>query len=378
MAAQRAHPALLGHHDGDRLAHHHRLFDRGLVVLGRLGEIGAALAERRLLAELLAHLLDLRGDRLPLLLLGLEQLFERLLLGAKLLVLLADLHFLELAQIAQAHVEDGVGLHVGELERLHQDGLRLVLGADDLDDLVEVEIGDQVAAEHFEAVLDLLQAVLRAAQQHVAAMVEPFAQRFGKAEHLRDAAFHQHVHVERNAAFQLGELEQRLHQQLGIDGARARLDHEADVFGGFVAHVGDQRQLLLVDQLGDLLDQARLLHQPRNFRDDDDVGAAPGVFLAPARAHAERAAPGRIGLGDLGARIDDQPAGRKIRPRHVFQQRLGARFGLSIRCSAASHSSAALCGGIEVAMPTAMPCAPLASRFGNAAGSTIGSSDCPS
>ena len=40
--------------------------------------------------------------------------------------------------------------------------------------------------------------------------------------------------------------------------------------------------------------------------------------------------------------------------------------GVSIRCSAASHSSAALCGGIEVAMPTAMPCEPLASRFGNA------------
>ena len=33
----------------------------------------------------------------------------------------------------------------------------------------------------------------------------------------------------------------------------------------------------------------------------------------------------------------------------------------------------ALCGGIAVAMPTAMPCEPLASRFGNAPGSTTGS-----
>ena len=32
-----------------------------------------------------------------------------------------------------------------------------------------------------------------------------------------------------------------------------------------------------------------------------------------------------------------------------------------------------LCGGIDVAMPTAMPCAPLASRFGTAEGMTIGS-----
>ena len=56
--------------------------------------------------------------------------------------------------------------------------------------------------------------------------------------------FDQHVHVERNAAFELGELEQRFHQQLGIDRARARLEHEADVLGRFVAHVGEQRQLL--------------------------------------------------------------------------------------------------------------------------------------
>ena len=53
-------------------------------------------------------------------------------------------------------------------------------------------------------------------------------------------------------------------------------------------------------------------------------------------------------------------------------------FGLSIRYSAASHNSAALCGGIEVAMPTAMPCEPFASRFGNAPGSTTGSVDWPS
>jgi len=52
--------------------------------------------------------------------------------------------------------------------------------------------------------------------------------------------------------------------------------------------------------------------------------------------------------------------------------------GLSIRCSAASQSSAALCGGIEVAMPTAMPCEPLASRFGNPPGRTTGSFDWPS
>ena len=56
LAAQRADPTLLGHHDGDRLALDQSLFDRGFVMLRRLGKAGAALAERRLRTEFFAHL----------------------------------------------------------------------------------------------------------------------------------------------------------------------------------------------------------------------------------------------------------------------------------------------------------------------------------
>src|SRR5690606_42087958 len=54
-----------------------------------------------------------------------------------------------------------------DLEGLHQDRLRLILGADDPDHLVDVEIGDQIAAQDLQPVLDLLLAVVRAPQQHV-------------------------------------------------------------------------------------------------------------------------------------------------------------------------------------------------------------------
>ena len=159
VAAQRADPALLGHHDGDRLALDQRLLDRRLVMRRAprrkwCGACRAASSAR--MSSRTSRISPAIG--LPLLLLGAQQLLDRLLLGAQRLVLLADLHFLEPAQIAQPHVEDGVGLHVGELERLHQHRLRLVLVADDLDDLVEVEIGDEIAAEHFEPVLDLRRA----------------------------------------------------------------------------------------------------------------------------------------------------------------------------------------------------------------------------
>ncbi len=174
--------------------------------------------------------------------------------------------------------------------------------------------------------LDLGQAMFGAAQQHLAPVVEPLAQGFGEADHHRHAAFHQHVHVERNAVFQLGELEQRFHQQLGVDRARLRLDHQPDVFGRFIAHVGNQREFLVVEQLGQLLDQARLLHQPGNFGDDDDIRPAAGVFLLPARAHAERAAPGIVGFRNRRRRIDDDAADGEVRALDPFQQRAAARF----------------------------------------------------
>ena len=127
-------------------------------------------------------------------------------------------------------------------------------------------------------------------------MRQPFGQRLGQAQHHRHLATAQHIHVERNARFQVGEAEQLLHQHQRIDGARARLQHQADILGGFVAHIGEQRQPLGFQQLGDLLDQPRFLHQIRNFGDDDIVGAASGLLAFPARAQTEAAAPGAIGL----------------------------------------------------------------------------------
>ena len=144
----------------------------------------------------------------------------------------ADLHLLELAQVAQPHVEDGVGLHVGELEGLHQDGLRLVLLADDLDHLVEVEIGDEIAAEHFEPVLDLL----RADGGCAAAARRGGGRAIRVSTSARPMTFGMRPFT---STFMLSgmrlsssvSLNSALHQQRRIDRARARLEHEAHVLG---------------------------------------------------------------------------------------------------------------------------------------------------
>ena len=48
-------------------------------------------------------------------------------------------------------------------------------------------------------------------------------------------------------------------------------------------------------------------------------------------------------------------------------------FGFLMSAMVASTISVRLCGGIFVAMPTAMPSEPLSSRFGTRVGRTVGS-----
>ncbi len=170
-------------------------------------------------------------------------------------MLAANLDFLQLAQGAQPHVEDRLGLHIGEHEAPNQFGLRLVLLADDANHLVQVEIGDEIAFQHFQPVLDLAQPMFGAALQHHLAVRQPFGQRLGQAQHHRHLPTAEHVHVQRDARFEVGEAEKLLHQHQRIDGAGARFQHQPHILGQFVPDIGEQRQPLGFQKLGDLLDQ---------------------------------------------------------------------------------------------------------------------------
>ena len=168
--------------------------------------------------------------------------------------------------MAQAHVEDRLGLALGQGERAHQLGLGLVLLADDADHLVQVEIGDPVGGEHLDALLDLRQPVARAPDQHDHAVLEEGAQHLGEAHHPRHALGVEHVQVQRQPHLQLGLAEQLLHQQLGRYGACARHQDHAHLLGGLVADIGQQRQFLDGEQLGDPFDQATTWAPDRGSR----------------------------------------------------------------------------------------------------------------
>ena len=146
--------------------------------------------------------------RLPLLVLGVEQRLQLPPLLAELVVLAPDLHLLELAQRAEPHIEDGLGLHVGELERLHQRGLRLVLHADDFDDLVDVEIDDEIAVEHLERCSILARRNFERRTSTTWRWSSHSRKTWRKPSTSGTCAAAQHVHVEREAHLELGQLEQ--------------------------------------------------------------------------------------------------------------------------------------------------------------------------
>jgi hypothetical protein len=79
-------------------------------------------------------------------------------------------------------------------------------------------------------------------------------------------------------------------------------------------------------------------------------------------------------------RVEDLAARGEVRPRHVgFEQScVDGHLRVVDQRDERLHTSLRLCGGMFVAMPTAMPSEPFTSRFGNCAGRTMGSLCWPS
>ena len=123
--------------------------------------------------------------------------------------------------------------------------------------------------------------------QDLAAVVEEGAQHLLEAADLGRAPVDQHVHVEAEADLEIGVAVEHPHQHLGIDAARLGLDDQPHVVGALVPDIAENRDLADLDQLGQLLDQARFLHLIGDFGDHDLPGAATQILDLPAGAQPE-------------------------------------------------------------------------------------------
>src|SRR5256886_8053038 len=160
------------------------VFDRQLRRLG--DDLGAARVTVLLfdLEQLLpddAHPLCVRGHE------SLELLDQR----EHLLVLLDDLVPLQLGQALQPHVQDGLGLDLGELEPRHQrvlGGVGAVRAADDANDHVELLDGLAQAGENVRPLLRARELVPRAAGDHLAPEADERLPHSPAGDHPRAAA----------------------------------------------------------------------------------------------------------------------------------------------------------------------------------------------
>src|SRR6185369_15013198 len=103
----------------------------------------------------------------------------------------------------------------------------------------------------------------------------------------------------------------------------AALQLDDDTHAGLVrlvANVGNTLDFLLVDQLGDLLDQRLLVNLIGNRVDDQSLAATLfHVLEVGARTHDDTAAPRAITLTDAHYAVD-QRCSREVRRRNVFDQ----------------------------------------------------------
>src|SRR6202158_2886385 len=102
-----------------------------------------------------------------------------------------------------------------------------------------------------------------------------------------------------------GGLEELVEDDLGL-GAALEFDHDAHaVTIALITNVGDVFDVFVVDQLRDALDQARLVHLVRNFRNDDGVAVPVKTFDRGFGAHLEAAAAGAVGFENSSASVND-------------------------------------------------------------------------
>ena len=135
------------------------------------------------------------------------------------------------------------------------------------------------------------------------------------------------------ALLHLGVLVELVEDDLVL-GAALEVDDDAHAVAvGLVAESsGDVVDDVVVDELGDALDELGLVDLVGDLGDDDGLAAAGDVFDAALGAHHEAAAAGVVGLRDVGA-AEDEAAGGEVGTLDVLEDELevGAGFGLVFR-----------------------------------------------
>ena len=268
-----------------------------------------------------------------------------------------DFFTFETGQALQTHVQNGLGLDVGQRKVVHQAGLRdfRVVGfADDFDDRVDVVEGDPVAFQNVGPGFGLLQVEFRPADHHFLLVFDVIVEDLLQVQNLR-LTVHQRQHDHAVGVLELGVLVQLVQDDRRV-GVPLQVDDDADAVlqVRFVADVGDAFDGLVLDELSDFLNQLRLVDHVGQLGDNDLLLAPLGLLNVDLRADLDAAAAGAVGVADA-ALAEDDPGGREVRPLDRLHQLVDSDVRIIDVGDGPVTDSPRLCGGMFVAIPTAIP-----------------------
>ncbi len=189
----------------------------------------------------------------------------------EILVFGIDLFVLKACQLVKPQVQDRICLAIGKTEPLVQlclGAIAVIAVADDAHHLVEVVDGFEVAFEDMGARFGLYELKACAAAHHVNTVVNPGRNHLLNVHRARHSLI-EGEHDATKGDLQVAELIELVDDDF-CDLASFEVHHDAHpVLVGFIAQVDDAGNLLGVDKVGDLFDQACFVDVIRNLVDND-------------------------------------------------------------------------------------------------------------
>ena len=298
------HPAFFRQHHGHRIGGHQLGFIQG-PGLGTHHDGRSAV-----ITELIHVFTDFFDDLFFQLGIGVENGFQLFAFCFQLILLTTDFELFQLGQIAQANIQDGFGLNVGNAKAFHHHRLGFILGADNMNHLIDIEVGNQQAFQDMQAVQHFIQAILQTPAHGGDPELQPLAEHIVQALHTGPAIVADYIKIDAIGTFQVGGGEQVPHQLLHVHPVGTGCDHQA---GGifmvrFIPQIAHHGQLFLVHLVGDLFQYLVAGHLVRQRRHNHIT-----VFQQIAGPHAQGTAPGHVHFDDVIAGGNDFRIGGEIR-----------------------------------------------------------------
>ena len=183
-----------------------------------------------------------------------------------------------------------------------------------------------VAFQNVLAVAGFVQQIRSPPPHHVDPMIDEVLDRLDQPHFLRLPVDHgQQDHAE--AFLHRRMLEELIEYDLGL-GSALQFDHDAHAIAiALVANIGDIVDRLLIHQISDALNQARLIHLIRNLCNNDRLLVLGNALNRGASPHHETSAARSISLKDSSAAMNNSRRG-KVRPLHKFQNFRQLRRGI--------------------------------------------------